>query len=323
MWRINLEPRMRKMERTVLPFLFLIVLVFALLHATGRSSDALSSDTLSSHAPTSDALPSDALPSDALTDIGSTPGLPDSASDALELLQISINEMKRQDSLLAGYRYLKTVVVEHLNKDLSSKRSETRLFEVTSVPDGPDIEVLVAVDGDSVSEKKQQKSRSKQEKGEKNGDGQIELESEELITLFEWSADGRELVSERPATILRFRPKRGATYTGNDPKAERFLRNVRGRAWVDDKEHVISKIEFESMKPIKSFGGVLWTLHAFRVTEERRRLPGGVWIDSAGEYFIHATALVFKKIRTRSTMHTHDYVRPNSARDSTTSWSSD
>ena len=236
--------------------------------------------------------------------------MPEEPENALELLELSIDEMKRQDSLLAGYRYLKTVLIEQLNKDLSVKKTETRLFEVTSVPDGIDIEVLVAIDGNPVSEKERQKSKSKQEQEEKEKEGELELTSEELITLFEWTTGGHESVNGRPSTILNFRPKPGATYEGGNPKTEKFVENVHGRAWVDDAEYVISRIEFESMRPIKSFGGVLWTLHSLRAREERRKLPEGVWIDSVGEYFIDATALVFKKIRTRSTMHTHDYKRP-------------
>ncbi len=275
------------------------------------------SDALASHGVSHDTLSSDAaLPADrssaAIDETENVGGMLDSTSEALELLRLSIEEMKRQDSRLAGYTYLKTVVVEHLNKDLTPKKSETRLFEVTSVPDGPDIEVLVAVDGDSVSEKEILKSRTEQEKGKKKADGQIELESEELITLFDWTTDGHESVNGRPATILRFQPKPGAIYEGDDPETEKFLKNVQGRAWVDDEEFVISRIEFESKRPIKSFGGLLWTLHSFRAAEERKKLPTGVWIDSTGEYFIDATALFFKRIRSHSAMHTHDHSPPSS-----------
>jgi hypothetical protein len=224
--------------------------------------------------------------------------------DALEILRLSIKEMKRQDSLLAGYVCLKTVITEHLNEDLSPKRTETKLFEVTSVPDGPDIEILVSVDGEPVPEKEREKSKSKQESGH------WELSSEELLELFDWNIGGRELVNDRPSTVLRFEPRPGAVYEGDNPKTEKFVTSVHGKAWVDDKEHVISRIEFASTKPIKSLAGIFWTLHSFHVIEERQRLPGGVWIDSKGEYFVDATALFFKKIRRRSVMHTHDYKPP-------------
>ncbi|UCF77713.1 MAG: hypothetical protein JSW03_06255 [Candidatus Eiseniibacteriota bacterium] len=232
--------------------------------------------------------------------------------DALQVLKLSVSAMKRQDSLLTGYKYLKTVFIEQLDKDLSPKKSETRLFEVTSVPNGPDVEVLIAVDGTPLSEKEKQKRRAEQEKRSKKEEGKLELSSEELLTMFEWTFAGEEHVNGRPSTILTFRPKAGAVYKGSDSKMEGFLRNVRGRAWVDEEEKVISRIEFESLGPVKSLGGVLWTLHSFRATEERGRLPEGVWIDTVGEYFVDATALFFKQIRSRSRMNTHDYEKPAS-----------
>lgn len=228
---------------------------------------------------------------------------------ALELLKSSIKEMQRQDSLLAGYCYKKTVIVEHLDAELSTKKKEERLVEVISVPRGPDIEVLVEVDGKPISEKEKKKREEEQRKRQAEGTTQPRLRAEDLVTQFEWEFEGNGEVNGRDATVLRFRPKPGAVYDGHDVNAEKFMRNVCGRVWVDNAERAISRIEFRSTAPIKSLGGVLWTLHTFNVIEERKRLDGGLWIDSSGEYFFDATALLVKKIRRRSTMRTHDYAK--------------
>jgi hypothetical protein len=246
------------------------------------------------------------------TQTASTPQQP----SALELLKLSINEMQRQDSLLGGYCYLKTVVVEFLNSNLSAKKSEERLVEVTSIPHGPDIEVLVAVDGKRISEKERQKREAEQRQRAQSGSTQLNLSSDDLITQFEWSFGGAEEVNGRAATILHFRPMQGAVYKGSDPKADKFIKKISGRVWVDDGEHAISRIEFKSTVPVKSVGGLLWTLNSLYVREERKRLAEGVWIDSTGEYFVDATALMVKRIVRRSIMHTHDYRRcSNTERD--------
>jgi hypothetical protein len=226
---------------------------------------------------------------------------------ALELLKLSLTEMQRQDSLLAGYCYLKTVVVEFLDNNFSAKKSEERLVEVTSIPHGPDVEVLVAVDGKRISEKERQKREAEQRQRAQGGTTQLNLSSEDLIAQFEWSFGGAEKVNGRAATILHFRPKPGAVYKGSDPKADKFMKKVGGRVWVDDGEHAISRIEFKSTEPVKSAGGLLWTLNSLYVREERKRLAEGVWIDSTGEYFVDATALLVKRIVRRSIMNTHDY----------------
>jgi len=209
--------------------------------------------------------------------------------------------------LLAGHCYLKTIVVDFLDGDLAKKKSEERLVEVTSIPHGTDIEVLVAVNGKHISEKERIKRQAEQKQRAQKGETQLELSSEDLITQFEWSFADTERVNGRPATILSFRPKPGAVYKGTDPKAEKFIRKVSGRVWVDDAERAIARIEFKSTEPMKSAGGLLWTLNSFFAREERKRLPEGVWVDSTGEYFIDASALVVKRIVRRSTMYTHNY----------------
>jgi len=235
------------------------------------------------------------------------PSVSQSSSAALDLLKASIKEMQLQDSLLAGHCYLKTVVVDFLDGDLAKKKSEERLVEVTSIPHGTDIEVLVAVNGKRVSEKERVKREAQQRERSQRGETEFKLNSEELITQFDWSFADTERVNGRPATILSFKPKPGAVYKGTDPKAEKFIRKVGGRVWVDDAERAIARIEFKSTEPVKSVGGFFWTLNSFFVREERKRLPEGVWIDSTGEYFIDASALVVKRIVRRSTMYTHNY----------------
>lgn len=229
------------------------------------------------------------------------------APAALDVLKTSIKAMQLQDSLLAGYCYQKTIVVQSLGDDLSTKKTEERLVEVTSIPHGPDLEVLVAVDGKRVSEKERQKSEAEQRQRSKRGDSQLKMRSEDLVAQFDWSFAGTEKVNGRPATVLAFRPKPGAVYDGNDPKAEKFMRKVSGRVWVDDAEFAIARMEFKSLGSVKSLGGLFWTVNSFFVREERKRLPEGVWIDSSGEYFIDAKALLVKRIVRRQVTHTHNY----------------
>jgi hypothetical protein len=230
--------------------------------------------------------------------------------DPVGLLKRSIKAMERQDSLLADYRYMKTVVMEHLNRDLEVKKKEERLVEVTSVPRGPDVEVLVAVDGKPVSEEERKKREDEQRQGRSGGTARPSLSAEDLISQFDWTFAGTERVDGRPATVLCFRPKAGAVYRGKDSNTEKLIKKVCGRVWVDDEESVITRIEFESTGQVKSAAGLFWTVRSFSVREERTRLEDGVWIDSNGEYFIDATALLVKSIVRRSKTHTHDYEKP-------------
>ncbi|MBN1504686.1 MAG: hypothetical protein JW952_06485 [Candidatus Eisenbacteria bacterium] len=225
------------------------------------------------------------------------------------MLERSIEAMERQDSLLADYCYMKTVVTEHLDRKLNVKKREEQLVRVTSVPRGPDVEVVVAVNGKPLSEK-EKRDEADRRKRQSGGAAQAHLRPEDLLTQFDWSFAGTERVNGRPATVLRFRPRPGAVYDGKDSNAEKLLKKVCGRLWVDDEELVITRVEFESTGQVKSMGGVFWTVRTFSVREERKRLDDGVWIDSAGEYFVDATALLVKSIVRRSTMHTHGYEKP-------------
>jgi hypothetical protein len=230
--------------------------------------------------------------------------------DPVALLKRSIEAMQRQDSLLAGYSYMKTVVTENLNDDLATTKREAKLVQVTSIPHGNDTEVLVAVNGKPISQKERQKREADQRERQAGGAVQPRLRADDLITQFDWSFEGSDNVNGRVCGVLSFRPKPGAVYKGSDPSAEKFLRVVAGRVWVDDEEWVITRMEFRSTGSVKSLGGLFWTVHSFSVTEERKRLDDGVWIDSTGEYFVDATALLVKSVIRRSTMWTHDYKKP-------------
>ncbi|MFH0777576.1 MAG: hypothetical protein V2A71_02990 [Candidatus Eisenbacteria bacterium] len=227
--------------------------------------------------------------------------------DARELLERSLKEMQRQDSLLAGCRYMKTVVVEQLDEDLKPGKSEVRLVEVTSVPRAPDTEILIAVDGKPISQKEKEKEETRQKQRKSGKSARFQVAAEDLLTMFDWSFAGNETLNGRPCTALSFKPKPGAAYTGKDPGAEKFMRCLCGTVFIDNAEYAVARIEFRSTSPVKSLGGLLWTVHSFAVSEERKRLPPGFWIDAKGEYFVEATAVIFKKIRQRLTMHTHDY----------------
>jgi len=182
------------------------------------------------------------------------------------------------------------------------------------MPHGPDLEVLVSINGKPISEKERQKREADQKQRAKRGETQLSMRSEDLITQFDWSYAGREEVNGRPATILAFKPKPGATYDGNDSKAEKFMRKVSGRVWVDDEESTIARMEFRSLGPVKSLGGLYWTVNSFFVREERKRLPEGLWIDYSGEYFIDAKALVIKRIVRRQIVHSDNFRRCSGAK---------
>jgi len=231
----------------------------------------------------------------------------------VDLLKRSIKAMERQDSLLADYHYMKTVVTEYLDRDLVVKKKEEKLLEVTSVAHGADVEVVVSVNGKPLTDKKRKKSEDDQRQRQSGGAVQASLRAEDLVTQFDWSFAGAERVNGRPATVLRFRPKPGAVYEGKDSNAEKLIKKVSGRVWVDDEESVITRVEFESAGQVKSMGGLFWTLRSFRVKEERRRLEDGVWVDSDGEYFVDATALLVKSVVRRSTMHTYGYEKPDNS----------
>jgi len=232
--------------------------------------------------------------------------------DPVDLVKRSIKAMERQDSLLTDYRYKKAVVTEYLDRDLDVKKKEERLLEVTSVPRAPDVEVVISINGKPLSEKEIEKSERERRRGRSGRSIRPTLNGEDLLTQFDWSFAGSDRVSGRPATVLSFRPKPGAVYKGSDSNAEKLLKKGSGRVWIDDEEFVITRVEFEFSGEMKSMAGLLWTLRSLRVKEERKRLDDGVWIDSEGEYFIDATALLVKSVVRHLTSHTYGYEKPRS-----------
>lgn len=99
----------------------------------------------------------------------------------------------------------------------------------------------------------------------------------ELFDRYRMEIIGAEEIDGRPAWILTFEPV--------DPPAparnlkERFLNQIAGRAWIDQNDTALARLELHLTGPVNVVGGLVGAVKGCRVLLERARTPEGLWFD--------------------------------------------
>ena len=115
---------------------------------------------------------------------------------------------------------------------------------------------------------------------------------DEIFQVLEFRIVGRETLDGRPAVVLSFEPR-----AGFDPptRGGRILQKFTGRAWVDEGDRQLVKVEAELMDDL-SFGfGLLAKLKkGARAQLLRRKVNDEIWLPSAARFIGHGRVLLIK-----------------------------
>ncbi len=116
---------------------------------------------------------------------------------------------------------------------------------------------------------------------------------------------GRESVNERPAIVTRLTPRKAAR-TRSD--AGKFLRKMRGRAWIDEAQREVVRLEMEATEDITFGLGLLARMHKGSTMLFRRTLVNGeIWLPAEAHYRMAGRTLVFRKFALESTTRFSEY----------------
>lgn len=124
----------------------------------------------------------------------------------------------------------------------------------------------------------------------------------ELLARFEFTVLAREAVENRPALLLEFKPKPGLPVRDMN---ERFLSHVAGRAWVDEQEGAVVRLQFHLTDAIEIVGGLAGAVNSFEFESDRVRTTEGLWYNRSTQWKLQSRQLLARKITEYSEVRTN------------------
>lgn len=248
---------------------------------------------------------------------------------SVEELLTRIRDNLRSDRfLLRNYTYNEALEVQELDKHDKLKKTETKEFEVfPSTVDELHYRRLVKKDGKPVGEKKlreqdrkhQKKVAKAAKKARKRGvasDSEMEAGEEEALLkeqrsveevfrLFEFKVVGREDIDGRSALVVDFSPRPEYKVKVKDVKR---LKKVAGRAWVDEDDYQLVRVEAETIGTLRIGLGVIAKLNkGASLVFQRRKVNEEIWLPAEASFSGRGRILVFKGFRFYATSRYYDH----------------
>jgi len=113
-----------------------------------------------------------------------------------------------------------------------------------------------------------------------------DLINPDLIKRFKLTMAGREMINGRPTLIVDFKP------VSNDQPIfnikDRFINSVAGRAWVDEGDYQLARVELHLTQKITFLGGIIGSVSKFTCSFERDRTPDGYWFTRSMNWHVEA-----------------------------------
>lgn len=241
-----------------------------------------------------------------------TPSTP--LPDARTFLEAVRDSLHSDQTLLADYTFTEKHTESKLDASGRPKSTRLEVYEVyPSTRPGRLYRRLVTVDGKPVDPKQlAEEDRKHDEKMEKR---RIALENEtpdqkaerlrkeeedlqrerevidELFHMDEIQVAGRETIDGRSTVLVTFRPRPGFK---PQTKGGKVLQKLAGRAWIDESEKQLVRIDAELLEALGVGPAGVFRLqkgaHAFF---ERRRVNGEIWLPSSARFTGAAKVLLF------------------------------
>ncbi len=121
-----------------------------------------------------------------------------------------------------------------------------------------------------------------------------DLLSPNIIKRFKFTLVGREMLNGRPALIVDFEP------AGDNPTLfnikDRFIDSITGRAWVDEGDYTLEKVDMHLIHKVSVLGGLAGTVSKFSFSFERERTPDGLWFTHDLNWRVEAREAAFQRV---------------------------
>ena len=235
------------------------------------------------------------------------------------------DRLHTDDYLLDQYTFTEKQTQRRLDGNGSVKKITTALFEVYPSPEpGNTYRKLVARDGKPLTAEELADEDRKQRKKEEKFSAALTKPDdpdraaakaerrlkesqtiEELFRVYDIEITGRETVEGRSAIVVTFAPRPGAEAT---TKAGRILKKFSGRAWIDEKDRQLVRVEGLLIDDLSFGWGILARLKkGARAELQRRKVNDEIWLPSVARFVGQARLLLVKGLNIDTLSEYSDY----------------
>ena len=216
--------------------------------------------------------------------------------------RVQASEKARGERTTEGvvFEFERDIVIEDFDVKGNLERRQTRRFQ--SFTDNRD-PVLTMHDGKDPTpeqvEKERKKIRENQVKFLGGGDptqANVQGDADLLLRQIERYSDrftpqliSEETIHGRPTYILQFLFDSNKSF--KDPLVNLILKHLLIKAWIDQEEFQIAKLEAQLANPLYAVGGLAAKLEAFKLTAYQKRLTPKIWADWKVTADIHGRVL--------------------------------
>ncbi len=128
---------------------------------------------------------------------------------------------------------------------------------------------------------------------------------EDLFRVYDIRIVGREALDGRDAILFTFAPRQGAEAA---TKAGKVAKKFAGRAWIDEEDRQLVRVEAELIDDLSYGLGILAKLKkGCRARIERRKVNGEIWLPSEAHFVGQARLLLVKGLNIDALSEYSDY----------------
>ena len=221
-------------------------------------------------------------------------------------------------ALLSRYTYTEKRTFMQLDSQQKPKKTEVNAFEVfPGSPEHVGYRRQIIKDGKLLSpgelKKEEQDLQKRIEDAERRRKQITPAERErrqaerlrreneiidDVFGIYEIEMAGREDIAGRPAILLKFRPTR-LTYKPKTSEGKN-MQHVAGKAWIDEQDHQVARVELEVVDPISIGLGILAKLQkGAAIVSERRKFNDEIWLPVKTDVTLNARLLLLKGFNIR------------------------
>ena len=189
--------------------------------------------------------------------------------------------------VLDGYTYHLKRSIAEVVKGGKLNTKEVKEYDVIN-KNGLPQRKLVSKNGKPLHAKDAEKQKYEPVRRQPNGPEAIVDVAEDVLRVMNFKLMRREMVGNRPAIVVEFSPRTNAKPMTS--RGKEFLRRIEGEAWVDETDHVVSRIAWRFLE---GSGGnpMLKAEKGGEVTHEWLKFRDEVWLPAFSER--HSTLRFF------------------------------
>jgi len=117
---------------------------------------------------------------------------------------------------------------------------------------------------------------------------------DEILALYRITMTGREWIAGRSAIRFTLDPRRD--YEAKTDEAA-IIRKFAGRAWIDEEDHELARLEMEVAEPVSIGLGIIARLYSgSHARIERAKADGEIWVPTRSHFVGSARILLVRRI---------------------------